>query len=75
MCLQGRVVVTVDGDDGTRTFTLDDPSVALFVPPGVWSAQQYAEVGTMLLVLASDPFDPDDLISEPARPAGRDDHG
>ena len=67
-----QLVVAVNGafefelDDGTarRTFTLDDPTRALWIPGGLWRVIHTLVAGSVLLVLASTHFSEDDYISD-----------
>jgi hypothetical protein len=51
-------------DDGRERddVGLDRPDVGLYVPPRVWAAQFHYSADAVLLVLASDAYDPDDYI-------------
>jgi len=64
ICVSGRVNVAVD--DGTRRgeILLDGPTVGIYVPPLVWASQFRYEEDAVLLVLASQPYDPGDYIRE-----------
>lgn len=67
MAVRGSLRVTVDDGAAREEFTLDRPSLGLYLPPMVWAAQySYTADGT-LLVLASDPYDPADYIREYAQ--------
>jgi len=54
----------VIADDGLNreSFRLDDPSIALLLPPMVWSVQHRFTADAVLLVLASEKYDPADYI-------------
>ena len=43
---------------------LSKPTLGIYVPPLVWGSQFRYEAGSVLLVLASHPYDPDDYIRE-----------
>jgi acetyltransferase-like isoleucine patch superfamily enzyme/dTDP-4-dehydrorhamnose 3,5-epimerase-like enzyme len=64
ICAHGSVRVAVD--DGTKRaeVTLSDPSQGIYVPPMVWASQFHYEPATVLLVLASLPYDADDYIRD-----------
>jgi hypothetical protein len=51
-------------DDGKERdeVLLDRPDLGLYVPPLVWAAQFHYSTDAVLLVLASDVYDPDDYI-------------
>ena len=50
--------------DGTnrRELLLDQPSLGLYLPPMTWGIQYKFSPDAMLLVLASDYYDPEDYI-------------
>lgn len=60
---RGVSVVLDDGTDRTEV-RLADPSVGLYLPPKVWGIQYKFEPGTVLMVIASDPYDPADYIRD-----------
>ena len=62
VCLRGNVQVTVDDGRDREEVLLEGPRVGLYVPPMVWSSQHHFSKGAILLVLASDAYDPNDYI-------------
>jgi acetyltransferase-like isoleucine patch superfamily enzyme/dTDP-4-dehydrorhamnose 3,5-epimerase-like enzyme len=64
ICLRGRVHVMVD--DGTRrdVLLLDEPTIGVHIPPLVWASQYRYSPDTLLLVLASDVYRPNDYIRD-----------
>jgi dTDP-4-dehydrorhamnose 3,5-epimerase-like enzyme len=60
--LTGSVVVSVD--DGIRNdrVCLNEPTTALYVPPMIWSEQSEFQSDTVLTVIASHKYDPDDYV-------------
>ena len=64
ICVHGSCEVSAD--DGTRreSFLLDDPSIALLLPPLVWGVQHRFTSDAVLLVLASEKYDPADYIRD-----------
>jgi WxcM-like protein len=58
MCAQGRVEVTMRVGDDIERVVLAPDSPGLLLGPGVWAQQTYLLEGTVLLVIASEPFDP-----------------
>jgi len=64
VCVSGRVRVAVDDGENRAEVALDDPTLGIYVPPGIWASQFGYEDGTCLLVLASHPYDPDDYVRE-----------
>jgi hypothetical protein len=53
-------------DDGTRReeYQLNSPGAALHIPPMVWGVQYKYSPDAVLLVLASDVYDPEDYIRD-----------
>lgn len=60
----GRFTVVCATGATTRTFELDDPSRALYVPAGNWIECRDFGSDAVMLVLASDTYDPDDQIED-----------
>ena len=60
--------VSVIADEGRRTeeFVLDRPSLGLHLPPMVWGVQHRYSADGVLLVFASDHYDPADYIRDRA---------
>ncbi len=56
--------ITVDVTDGKirDTFLLDNPAQGLLIPPLIWGTQYNYSSDGLLLVLASEKFDPDDYL-------------
>jgi acetyltransferase-like isoleucine patch superfamily enzyme len=61
-----RGAVSVMADDGARReeFRLDDPTLGLHLPPGVWGVQYRYTADAMLLVFASEYYDASDYIRD-----------
>lgn len=64
VCVHGQVRVAVDDGHRRGEATLDDPTLGIYVPPGVWASQYRYDEDAVLLVLASHPYDPDDYIRD-----------
>jgi dTDP-4-dehydrorhamnose 3,5-epimerase-like enzyme len=64
VCVSGKVSVVVD--DGTRReeYALESPDVGLHVPPMVWATQSRYSADAVLMVYASERYDPDDYIRD-----------
>jgi dTDP-4-dehydrorhamnose 3,5-epimerase-like enzyme len=62
VCARGSCRVTLDDGSARDEVRLDAPSLALEIPPGIWTVQSRFSDGAVLLVLASDPYDPADYI-------------
>jgi acetyltransferase-like isoleucine patch superfamily enzyme/dTDP-4-dehydrorhamnose 3,5-epimerase-like enzyme len=64
ICLHGRVRVATDDGENRAEVDLDDPTLGIYVPPLVWASQFRYDPDAVLLVLASDPYDPGDYIRD-----------
>jgi len=62
ICVHGSCHVVADDGIARQEFTLDDASLGIYIPPLVWSVQYKHSPDAVLLVFASDPYDPDDYI-------------
>ena len=64
MCQRGSVSVVVDDGPTMRGDTARSPNLGVYVPPLVWAVQYRYTADALLLVLASDPYDPADYIRD-----------
>jgi UDP-2-acetamido-3-amino-2,3-dideoxy-glucuronate N-acetyltransferase len=64
ICVHGECSVVADDGSRREEFLLDDPTLGLLVPPMVWAVQYKHSADAVLLVLASDRYDPDDYIRD-----------
>ena len=64
LCLDGSMSVVVDDGTARQEVVLDDPGVALYVPPMVWATQYRFSANAVLGVLASHPYDAADYIRD-----------
>jgi acetyltransferase-like isoleucine patch superfamily enzyme/dTDP-4-dehydrorhamnose 3,5-epimerase-like enzyme len=64
VCQSGSVSVVVDDGEIREEVILDDPQLGLYVPSMVWSVQYQYTHDAILLVLASDPYEPHDYIRD-----------
>lgn len=64
VCVHGRCELLADDGTKRETFVLDRPSLAVHLPPMVWGVQHSYTPGSVLLVLASDHYDPADYIRD-----------
>lgn len=67
-CPQGSVTIYAQTRYDQYTYQLDNTRPWLVLPPTVWRMMHEFSPGALLVVLASEPFDPQDHISEPYRP-------
>ncbi len=64
VCVHGSCEVIADNGAHRQSFVLDDPSIALLLPPMVWGIQHRFSPHAVLLVLASEKYDPADYIRD-----------
>jgi acetyltransferase-like isoleucine patch superfamily enzyme/dTDP-4-dehydrorhamnose 3,5-epimerase-like enzyme len=62
VCIRGRCSVVADDGINRREILLDRPSLGLYMPSMTWGVQYKFSSDAMLLVLASDYYDPEDYI-------------
>lgn len=64
ICVSGHVSIVVDDGTQRAEVLLDEPTVGLYIPPLIWASQFGYEDRSVLLVLASDPYDPADYVRQ-----------
>jgi UDP-2-acetamido-3-amino-2,3-dideoxy-glucuronate N-acetyltransferase len=64
ICVSGSVSVAVDDGEHRGEVVLDEPTLGVYVPPLVWASQFRYDTDSVLLVLASHPYDASDYIRE-----------
>jgi len=64
--LAGRILVEMRVGGEQARCLLNGSDRGLLVGPGVWAQQTYVDPGTILLVFASEPYDPADYFAGPA---------
>jgi UDP-2-acetamido-3-amino-2,3-dideoxy-glucuronate N-acetyltransferase len=62
LCIRGSCRLLLDDGEDSSEVTLDRPDVGVYVPPMVWGTQHSYSRDAVLLVFASDYYDPDDYI-------------
>jgi UDP-2-acetamido-3-amino-2,3-dideoxy-glucuronate N-acetyltransferase len=62
VCVRGSLAVVVDDGFNRQEFALNRPDLGLYVPPMVWGIQYKFTPDAVLLVVASDYYDPADYI-------------
>jgi dTDP-4-dehydrorhamnose 3,5-epimerase-like enzyme len=67
VCMQGSCVITSDDGHTVQHFHLDKPHKCLLLEPQDWHYMHQFSLDAILMVLASEHFDPDDYIFEPYR--------
>ena len=64
VCARGSLSVVVDDGTSSEEVVLDEPNLGLYVPPMIWAVQYKYSSDALLLVFASDHYDPDDYIRD-----------
>src|SRR4029079_12262910 len=64
VCARGSVAVVVDDGTASEEVLLDSPSLGLYLPPILWAIQYKYSADALLLVFASDLYDPSDYIRD-----------
>ena len=64
VCVHGSCEVIADDGENRQSFLLGDPSVAVLLPPMVWAVQHRFSPDAVLLVLASEKYDPGEYIRD-----------
>lgn len=62
ICVRGSVNVVADDGKTRQEVVLDDPSIGIYIPPGVWCVQYKHSADAVLLVLASRAYEAADYI-------------
>jgi dTDP-4-dehydrorhamnose 3,5-epimerase-like enzyme len=64
MSPHGSLDVEVTDGYETKTFTLNDPSIGLLIPPLIWSVQKNYSKGAICLVLASEKYQENEYLRD-----------
>jgi hypothetical protein len=64
VCVKGSCSVVVDDGTNREEYQLDQPNLGLYLPPMTWGIQYKYSLDAVLLVLASDIYDPEDYIRD-----------
>jgi acetyltransferase-like isoleucine patch superfamily enzyme len=64
ICVHGRCHVVADDGATRQEFVLDSPTIGLHLPPMVWGIQYKYSSDAVMLVLASDRYDPASYIRD-----------
>ena len=62
VCSNGSIKVKCSDGDTETNFTLDQPNLGLYVPPGIWAEQAYEESHSVLTVACDRPYEEEDYI-------------
>ncbi len=64
VCQSGSLAVVVDDGSLREEVLLDDPGIGLYIPPFIWGTQYHYTSDSLLLVLASRAYEPEDYIRD-----------
>lgn len=64
VCVRGSVAAVVDDGRRRQEFRLDQPDLGLYMPAMTWGTQYHYSTDAVLLVFASEAYDPDDYIRD-----------
>ena len=64
ICVKGRCQVSLDDGKIRDHVWLDRPELALYVPPRIWATQERFSQDAVLVVLASELYDPEEYIRD-----------
>jgi len=64
ICVKGALSIVVEDEFQREEFRLDHPNLGLYVPPMIWAVQYKHSQDAVLLVYASEDYDPEDYIRE-----------
>ena len=64
ICVNGHCSISLDDGEERKNFTLEDPSQGLYVCSNTWREMKNFSQDCVLLVLASEYFDPNDYIRD-----------
>lgn len=62
--VSGGFTLTLDDATDSRSFIMSDPTVGMYVAPGIWRTLSDFAPGTVVLVLSSECFSEDDYIRD-----------
>jgi acetyltransferase-like isoleucine patch superfamily enzyme len=64
VCPHGSVSIAVDDGTTTEEILLDEPNLGVYLPPMIWTVQYKYSTDAVLLVFASEPYDPADYVRD-----------
>jgi dTDP-4-dehydrorhamnose 3,5-epimerase-like enzyme len=62
ICVKGSCSVCVDDGTTRENILLNRPELALYLPPGIWATQKDFTRDAVLMVLASEVYNPEEYI-------------
>jgi len=64
VCVKGSCLVSLDDGKTRDEVTLDRPELALYIPSKIWATESRFTHGAVLMVLASEKYDPNEYIKD-----------
>lgn len=64
VCVKGSCLVSLDDGRTRDEVRLDKPELALYLPAKIWATQSQFTLDAVLMVLASEKYDPDEYIKD-----------
>jgi acetyltransferase-like isoleucine patch superfamily enzyme/dTDP-4-dehydrorhamnose 3,5-epimerase-like enzyme len=64
VCVRGSLTMVVDDGAASEEIVLHEPNMGLYLPPMIWAVQYKYSADALLLIFASDPYDPADYIRD-----------
>ncbi|SRR5712692_1507550 len=64
VCVKGSCLVSLDDGKTRDEVWLDRPELTLYLPPKIWATQSQFSSDAVLMVLASNIYDPDEYIKD-----------
>lgn len=64
ICVTGACKIKVDNGKETQFFDLNTPEKALYIGKNIWREMHNFSQGCVLMVLASEPYNPDEYIHD-----------
>ena len=64
VCLRGSLSVVVDNGTTSEEVALGGPNRGIYIPPMIWAVQYRYSADALLVVFASESYDPDDYIRD-----------
>lgn len=64
VCVKGSCLVSLDDGKTRDQVLLDRPELVLYIPPRIWATQERFSRDAVLMVLASEVYDPEEYIRD-----------
>lgn len=64
VCISGQIRVSCDDGSVLTQYLLDNMSVGLLVPPGIWASEEYLDNAAVLMVFCDRGYEADDYIRD-----------